>query len=296
MSDRAAERNIAARHIAFARAVRERDPLEAARSASRLRLPGAFLTVGELMAGRRARAAVGRALVRARIAQDRPSLAARGGVAAEPAPVTRRLRRPSLPVWRALAVVGVIALLLVLFRPGGGFFGGGSTEQQKPGGVNVPPDATLRGRSASQASFVVVVTPAPATQTPPVAVPGTSASPAPIGGGGGGSPVPGGGGGFGSPGPAGTPPLPGLDFGRITVIVTDSATQQPISGVCITMGSDRCNGTTDAQGRWSADIKLPAPRVPFDLAFTKTGYPRDVEHVDLVQGRETVVHVTLVRG
>lgn len=295
MSDRAAKLNVAARHVALSQAIRARDPLAAARAASRLRIPGASLSARELETARRARAAVGRALVRARLTDPAERRRAAAAYVARAQVIPRLLRRRAFPVWRALGAATIIAVLVVLFRPGGGYFGGGSTEEHKPAGVNVPANATLRGRSVGQATAVVVASPRPTT-TPPVVVPGTTGSPAPIGGAGGGAPVPGGGGGFGSPAPAGTPPLPGLDYGRITVIVVDSQTQQPVSGVCVIMGSDRCNGTTDAQGRWSGDIKLPAPRVPFDLHYSRSGYITASKQTELIQGREVIERISLVRG
>ena len=297
MSDRAARQSIAARHVAFSLAVRGRDTLAAARAASRLRVPGASLNTREFLAARGARLALGRALVRARMIAPAAGDDARHATASGANAVTPRpLRRRRIPIWRAVAAATVVALGLLLFRPGGGFFGGGVTEQSKPAGVAVPADATLRGRSLGQASQVVVASARPTT-TPSVIVPGTSATPVPIGGQGGGSPVPGGGGGLGSPAPAGTPPLPGLDFGRITVIVTDGATERPLSGVCIIIGAPSCDSAprTDAQGRWSADIKLPAHDVLFDLHFSRDGYTTQYKQTTLIQGQEVVIHIALIR-
>lgn len=296
LTDETAERNLAARHVALSLAVRARDPLAAARAASRLRIPGAFMTVREFTTARRARAAVGAALVRARV--HGPAGASRAAIPVEALPEEiepRILRRQGRPVWRALAVIAVVALLVVLFRPGGGFFGGGSSEQEKQSGVTVPANATLRGRTLGQASAVVVQTPQPTT-TPPVIIPGASTTPNPIGGQGGGSPVPGGGGGFGSPGPGATPSTPPLGFGRLTVYVTDASSGQPLRNVCVSVGSNECKAFTDQQGKWSADIQLPAPRVPFDLAFSIAAYQNGFTQTTLIQGQEVIVRIGLKRA
>ena len=295
MSDVTSEQNLRARHVALTLAVRERNTLAAARAASRLRLPGAFMTVREFTTARRARSAVGAALVRARMNAPHGTQRAALPVEAPEAVAPRILKRRTFPLWRALAVVGVIALLVVLFRPGGGFFGGGSSEQEKQSGVTVPANATLRGRTLGQASAVVVQTPQPTT-TPPVVIPGASATPNPIGGQGGGSPVPGGGGGFGSPGPGATPSTPPLGFGRLTVFVTDATSGQPLRGVCVSVGSTECKAFTDQQGKWSADIQLPAPRVPFDLGFSVTAYQNGFTQATLIQGQEVTVRVALKRA
>ncbi len=284
---------MAARHVAFSLAVRERDTLAAARAASRLRVAGALVTPREFTAGRRARAAVGLALVRARL--PKPERAEPTAAAAAP----RTLRRPRPPIWRALAVAGAAGLVfLLLLNPGGGFFGGGSTEPSKPAGVDVPAAATLRGRTVAQASAVVVTSPRP-TATPPVVVPGRSASPVPIGGVGGGSPVPGGGGGIGpTPAPGGTPAVPPLGFGRLTVIVVDSQTQQPVPDVCVVIGSgcDPSRPHTNAQGKWSGDIQLPAKKTLWDMYLTKSGYATQYKQTELIQGEEVIVRISLVRG
>lgn len=292
MNDRSRDRGVAARHVAFSLAVRDRDTLEAARAASRLRIPGVRLTTREFTAARRARTSIGRALVRARLPQPESTEVA-------PPPVTpRRLRRAGLPIWRALALAGVVALAFLLIRPGGGFFGGGGTEPAKPAGVMIPANATLRGRTVGLASQVVASSPRPTT-TPAVGVPGTSATPVPIGGAGGGSPVPGGGGGVGGPSaaPTATPQPIGLGFSLLTVVVTDGQTGQPLASVCVVIGAGCDAGhLTDARGIWQQKLPLIAGNAPFDMQFQRGGYLTQSQTVKLVENQEVKVPITLVRG
>jgi hypothetical protein len=292
MNDRSRERQRASLHVALALAVRERDTLAVARAAGRLRVPGIRLTSGEFLIARRARTAVGRALVRARFPSRLQAATAEG------VPVPILLRAPHFPIWRALGAASLALLVLLLLQPGGGFFGGGASEPAQPAGATLSANATLRGRTVGLASQVVsVATPQP---TATAAVPGASPSAAPIGGSGQGSPAPGGGGGVNptSPQPAGTPAVPPLGFGRLTVIVVD-ASNQPVNNVCVVLGTANCDANrphTGADGKWSADIQLPAPRTLWDMYFIRSGYNQEYKQTELRQGEEVIVRITLTRA
>jgi len=99
-------------------------------------------------------------------------------------------------------------------------------------------------------------------------------------------------------------PPPG--YGRLTVIVLDSRTRQPVPDACVSFGSLSCTTITagettalsyrtDANGRWSLDVPLGAPTVSYDMLFFKLGYRVDVEKVTLRRGGTVVKTVFLVK-
>lgn len=294
MPDRHADTVIRARHAAFAAAVRRGDVLEAARAGARLRLGGAPITARELTAARRARMAIGRALVRARWLRPSEELAAHPIPGkATPTQVVRTLPAPRRPLRQVLAAAALVVVALLLLRPGGGFFGGG------PGGPAPNPTSVpgatsadhLFGRTVSLASPVgASATPPPPTTPRPS---GTNTTNTPPGGAGSGAPAPGGGGALPTPNPK--PSLPGLDYGRLTVIVTDSIAHQAISGVCVALGAASCDQSarTDQNGRASQDIKLPARETQWDITLVRAGYAQTAAHTIMIQGEEVIVRVEL---
>ena len=299
------------------KSVRAGDASATARAAARLRIPGARLTARELAVARDTRAALGRALIAARLPRPAPIVAA--------SHVTPTRRMP----WKRLAVaLAVISGLIFLVLGPGGAPGG------KPEGdvsAAIAPDVTRpqplvqlsRGRSAvTSAPEVVAVAEASAEPTAapteaPTAAPSAGAGGA-GGAGGSASGAGGGGGGIGigtgpglvtlpTPRPTSTPRFPPPGYGRLTVIVLDRATNRPVPDACVSFGSVTCtnitageqtalNYRTDANGRWSLDIPLGAPTVSYDMLFFKLGYRVEVGKVTLRRGGSVVRTVYLIKA
>jgi len=310
---------LAARRAALHASVREGDAHAAARAAARLRVPGVRLTARELALSRETRAALGRALVAARMPRPTPL---------PPAP-REVMRSRALPVKRLAVALAVICALIFLVLGPGGAPGG------KPEGdvsAAVAPDVTRpqvlaqvsRGRSAATAAPQVVAAVEPSAE--PTAAPTEAPSPAPSAGAGGtggaggsASGAGGGGGGIGigtgpglitvpTPRPTTTPRFPPPGYGRLTVIVLDSRTFKPIPETCVVFGSLTCStmtyepsGTTilsyqtNEQGRWSLDVPLGAPTVNYDMLFFKLGYRVQTATVTLRRGGSVVKTVFLVK-
>ncbi len=315
MSDRDAMR-LAARRAALHTSIRDGDAQAAARAAARLRVPGARLTAQEITFARDTRAALGRALIAARLPRPAPLAA--------PAPEVMTARR--VP-WKRLAVVlAVISGLIFLVLGPGGAPGG------KPEGdaSAVVPDVTRpqvlaqvsRGRSAFTTAPEVVAVAEPSAE--PTAAPTEAPSAAPSAGAGGtggeggsASGAGGGGGGIGigtgpglitlpTPRPTTTPRVPPPGYGRLTIIVLDRQTLKPVPDTCVSFGSLTCTTITagdvtalsyrtDANGRWSLDVPLGAPTVSYDMLFFKLGYRVDIEKVTLRRGGTVVKTVYLVK-
>ena len=315
MNDRDAMR-FAARRAALHASIRDGNAQAAARAAARLRVPGARLTAQEITFARDTRAALGRALIAARLPRPAPL------PVSAPALVAAR----AIP-WKRLAIaLAVISGLIFLVLGPGGDPGG------KPEGdaSAVVPDVTRpqvlaqvsRGRSAATSAPEIVAAAEPTAE--PTAAPTEAPSAAPSAGAGGtggaggsASGAGGGGGGIGigtgpglitlpTPRPTTTPRVPPPGYGRLTVIVLDSRTRQPIQDACVSFGSLSCTTITagettalsyrtDANGRWSLDVPLGAPTVSYDMLFFKLGYRVDIEKVTLRRGGTVVKTVFLVK-
>jgi hypothetical protein len=315
MNDRDAMR-LAARRAALHASIRDGDAQAAARAAARLRVPGARLTAQELTFARDTRAALGRALIAARLPRPAPLAA--------PAPEVVRAR--AIP-WKRLAIaLAVISALIFLVLGPGGEPGG------KPEGdaSAVVPDVTRsqvlaqvsRGRSAITTAPQVVAAAEPSAE--PTAVPTEAPSAAPSAGAGGAggaggsaSGAGGGGGGIGigtgpglitvpTPRPTTTPRVPPAGYGRIQIIVLDRQTLRPVPDTCVSFGSLTCTTITagdktalsyrtDENGRWSLDVPLGAPTVSYDMLFFKLGYRVDIEKITLRRGGTVVKTVFLIK-
>jgi len=105
MNDRDAMR-LAARRAALHASIRDGNAQAAARAAARLRLPGARLTAQEVTFARDTRAALGRALIAARLPRPAPP----------PAPVPELVAARGI-LWKRLAIaLAVISALIFLVR------------------------------------------------------------------------------------------------------------------------------------------------------------------------------------
>jgi len=315
MNDRDAMR-FAARRAALHASIRDGNAQAAARAAARLRVPGARLTAQEITFARDTRAALGRALIAARLPRPAPL----------PAPAPALVAARAVP-WKRLAIaLAVISGLIFLVLGPGGEPGG------KPEGdaSAVVPDVTRpqvlaqvsRGRSAATSAPEIVAAAEPTAE--PTAAPTEAPSAAPSAGAGGtggaggsASGAGGGGGGIGigtgpglitlpTPRPTTTPRVPPPGYGRLTVIVLDSRTRKPVPDACVSFGSLNCTTITagditalsyrtDANGRWSLDVPLGAPTVSYDMLFFKLGYRVDIEKVTLRRGGTVVKTVFLVK-
>ena len=315
MNDRDAMR-LAARRAALHASIRDGNAQAAARAAARLRVPGARLTAQEITFARDTRAALGRALIAARLPRPTPP----------PAPAPAVVRTRAIP-WKRLAVaLAVISGLIFLVLGPGGAPGG------KPEGdaSAVVPDVTRpqllaqvsRGRSAITSAPEIVAAAQPSTE--PTAAPTEAPSAAPSAGadgtggaGGSASGAGGGGGGIGigtgpglitlpTPRPTTTPRVPPSGYGRIQIIVLDRQTLRPVPDTCVSFGSLTCttitagdrtalNYRTDVNGRWSLDVPLGAPTVSYDMLFFKLGYRVDIEKITLRRGGTVVKTVFLVK-
>ena len=87
-------------------------------------------------------------------------------------------------------------------------------------------------------------------------------------------------------------------YGRLTVIVLDSATGAPIPGVCLVVGTGDCSSgrpRTDANGRWTTDVPLASPTLVWDMLFVSASYAKYADHFALVQGQTVTRIVRLQR-
>jgi len=317
MNDRDAMR-LAARRAALHASIRDGDPRAAARAAARLRVPGARLSAQELTIARDMRAALGRAIVAARIPRPEP---------APPAPPRDVVRSRALP-WRRLAIVlaAICGLIFLVLGPGGAR---GGKPDGEPSAVQAP-DVTRpqllaqvsRGRSTVTAvpQVVVVAEPSAAQTAAPTEAPSAAPSAGAGGTGGAGGSANGagdGGGGIGigtgpglitlpTPRPTTTPRVPPPGYGRLTIIVIDARTFRPVPDTCVVFGSLTCatmtyepSGSTiltyrtNEQGRWSLDIPLGAPTVSYDMLFFKLGYRVATAKITLVRGGSVVKTIFL---
>ena len=308
---------LAARRAALHASVRDGDPRAAARAAARLRVPGARLSARELAVAHETRAALGRAIIAARLPRPAP-------LAAAPREVMQQRRPPWKRVAVALAVI--FGLVFLVLGPGGD--PGGKPEGDASAAV--APDVTRpqilvqysRGRSAvtTAPEVVAVAEPSAAPTAEPTAAPSVAPSPGAGGAGGAGGTASGagaGGGGIGigngpglitlpTPRPTTTPRVPPPGYGRLTIIVLDRATNRPVPDTCVSFGSLTCTTITagevtaltyrtDTNGRWSLDVPLGAPTVSYDMLFFKLGYRVDIEKVTLRRGGTVVRTVYLVK-
>jgi hypothetical protein len=309
---------LAARRAALHASVQSGGAQAAARAAARLRVPGARLSAREVAVARDTRAALGRALIAARLPRPAPLLAAPR--------VTREAR--AMP-WKRLAIALAVICGLVFLVLGPGGAPGGKPEGDVSAAV--APDVTRpqplvqlsRGRSAVTSAPEVVVVAEPSAE--PTAAPTEAPTAAPSAGAGGtggagGSArgAGGGGGGIGigtgpglitlpTPRPTSTPRFPPPGYGRLTIIVLDRATLRPIAETCVSFGSLTCANITagdvtalsyrtDPNGRWSLDVPLGAPTVSYDMLFFKLGYRVDTQKVTLRRGGTVVRTIYLVKA
>jgi len=308
---------LAARRAALHASIRDGDARAAARAAARLRIPGARLTAQEVALARDTRAALGRALIAARLPRPEPIVIAPPGIAP-----TRQIP------WKRLAIaLAVICGLIFLVLGPGGDPGG---KPQGDASAAAVPDLTRpqplvqvsRGRSAVTTAPEVVAVAEPSAE--PTAAPTEAPSAAPSAGAGGAggaggsaSGAGGGGGGIGigtgpglitlpTPRPTTTPRLPPSGYGRIQIIVLDRQTLKPIPDACVSFGSLNCTTITagdvtalsyrtDERGRWSLDVPLGAPTVTYDMLFFKLGWRVDIEKITLRRGGTVVKTVFLVK-
>ena len=279
------------------------------RAIARLRVDGAGVLPVELVAARLARAE--------RAARD---AAARDVVAA---PTPRRRPRPA--VVRAMVAVGVLvvfALLPAALVP--------SASQDSPppaaaaAGVLAPPVLESRGRSAETLPPVAIPalepTPVPTAAPEPTAAAQVS-TPVPVvrtgvpGGVAGGVPggvaggIPGGViGGTGSGKPVGTPTptpmsaavvIPGplkSGFSRLTVMVVDAVSGQPVSGACVVLGTGSCGPSkpqTNDLGLWWLDYPSGSARY-WDISLVDQRY-RSLTTRVITGGVDQTVRVSLRR-
>jgi hypothetical protein len=278
-----------ARHAQLQRALRQEEPREVLRAASRARLAQLDLLPAERIAAKRARAMVGRALREARLRARLPAPA----FPIASAPSMRRVAgRWRIVALAALAIV-IVALLWqlqptspvdVISEPPGGAAAGAVVSQ-------VATSESSRGRTVDFVA-VAVQSAAPAATPEPSASPAVSAAPtggAATGtvGGGGGQGGAGGGTGSGvgsgsgsgvatptpSPKPTATPiPPVASGYTRIRGRVIDPATGQGVAGVCLVPGSLECDLTkpySDANGYFAIDVTTGAY---WDIRFQATGY------------------------
>ena len=309
---------IAARRAALHASVREGNARATARAAARLRVPGARLTARETRVGRDTRAALGRALIAARLPRPVPL-----------APAPRDLMRARPMPWKRLAIALAVICGLVFLVLGPGGAPGGKPEGDVSAAV--APDVTRpqplvqlsRGRSAVTSAPEVVAVAEPSAE--PTAAPTEAPTAAPSAGAGGAggaggsaSGAGGGGGGIGigtgpglitlpTPRPTSTPRFPPPGYGRLTIIVLERATNRPVPDTCVSFGSLTCTNITagevtaltyrtDANGRWSLDVPLGAPTVSYDMLFFKLGYRVDIQKVTLRRGGSVVRTVYLVKA
>jgi hypothetical protein len=310
---------LAARRAALHASVRDGDARAVARAAARLRVPGVRLNAREVRLARDTRAALGRALVAARL--PRPA----------PPPLAPRevMRSRALPVKRlALVLAAICSLIFLVLGPGGA--PGGKPEGDVSAAI--APDVTRpqvlaqvsRGRSAATAAPEIVAIVEPSAE--PTAAPTEAPSPAPSAGAGGSggaggsaSGAGGGGGGIGigtgpglitlpTPRPTATPRFPPPGYGRLTVIVLDARTFRPVPDTCVSFGSLSCttmtyepSGSTiltyrtDERGRWSLDVPLGAATVDYDMLFFKLGYRVQTATVTLRRGGSVIKTVFLTK-
>jgi hypothetical protein len=308
---------LAARRAALHVSVQGGDAKAAARAAARLRVPGARLSARELAVARDTRAALGRALIAARLPRPAPLVAA-------PSVTTPARGVP----WKRLAIALAVICGLVFLVLGPGGAPGGKPEGDVSAAV--APDVTRpqplvqlsRGRSAVTSAPEVVVVAEPSAE--PTAAPTEAPTAAPSAGAGGtggagGSArgAGGGGGGIGigtgpglitlpTPRPTSTPRFPPPGYGRIQIIVLDRQTMKPVPDTCVSFGSLTCTNITagdvtaltyrtDTNGRWSLDVPLGAPTVSYDMLFFKLGYRVDVQKITLRRGGTVLKYIYLVK-
>ena len=315
MNDRDAMR-LAARRAALHASIRDGNAQAAARAAARLRVPGARLTAQEITFSRDTRAALGRALIAARLPRPTPP----------PVPAAEVLRARAIP-WKRLAIaLAVISGLIFLVLGPGGEPGGkpeGDASAVVPAVTRPQVLAQVsRGRSAVTTAPEIVAAAEPSAE--PTAAPTEAPSAAPSAGAGGAggaggsaSGAGGGGGGIGigtgpgiitlpTPRPTTTPRVPPSGYGRIQIIVLDRQTLRPVPDTCVSFGSLSCttitagdrtalNYRTDENGRWSLDVPLGAPTVSYDMLFFKLGYRVDIEKITLRRGGTVVKTVFLIK-
>jgi hypothetical protein len=274
------------------------------------------LSAREVAIARDTRAALGRALIAARLPRPEPLVAAPPQIA----PVRE------LP-WKrlAIALAVICGLIFLVLGPGGD--PGGKPEGDATAAV---PDVTRpqvlaqvsRGRSAVTTAPEIVAVAEPSAE--PTAAPTEAPSAAPSAGAGGAggaggsaSGAGGGGGGIGigtgpglvtlpTPRPTTTPRVVPAGYGRIQIIVLDRVTLKPVPDTCVSFGSLTCTNITagdvtaltyrtDANGRWSLDVPLGAPTVSYDMLFFKLGYRVDIEKITLRRGGTATRTVFLVK-
>jgi hypothetical protein len=276
-----------ARHAQLQRALRQEEPREVVRAASRARLAQLDLLPAERVAAKRARAMVGRALREARLRAKLPAPV----FPAASAPAVRRVAGR----WRVAALAALAILIVALLwqlQPASPV----EVTSEPPGGAAVGAlvaqavtSANSRGRTVD---FIAVAaqSAAPEATTEPSASPAASAAPASGAatgavGGGGGQGGAGGGTGSGvgtgsgsgvatpSPKPTATPIPPVANgYTRIRGRVIDPATGQGVAGVCLVPGSLECDSTkpySDANGYFAIDVTTGAY---WDIRFQATGY------------------------
>ena len=285
-----ATRRLLARHAQLQHAIRQDDPKDVARAASRARLAKLELLPAERAASRRARAMVGHALREARLRANQPQTA----LVAPNTPARKRVaRRWRIAAIAVAAAVLVVALLLQSQPPPVQEISR-ETAGGAPAGALVAlavASENSRGRTGEFVAIPVQSAPPEATVTPSPAPSAAapivgSASGSPSGGGGpGGAGGAGGGTGTGvgagsasdtaSPTPRPTPtPIPPVANGytRIRGRVIDPATGQGVAGVCLVPGSLECDATkpySDANGYFAIDVTTGAF---WDIRFQASGY------------------------
>jgi hypothetical protein len=322
MSERDAMR-LAGRRAALHASIRDGDARAAARAAARLRLPGARLSARELTLALDTRAALGRALIAARLPRPAPL----------PAGPSVLIQSRAIP-WKRLALIAAVisGLIFLVLGPGGA---PGGKPEGDAAAVAVP-DVTRpqvlaqvsRGRSAvtTAPELVAVASPSAEPTTEPTAAP-TAAPSAGAGGAGGAggsaSGAGGGGGGIGigsgpglitlpTPRPTVTPRVPPPGYGRLTIIALDARTFRPVPDTCVAFGSLSCTSLTyqpdpsaasttilsyrtNDSGRWSLDVPVGAATTSYDMFFFKLGYRVQTAKVTLRRGRSVVYTVYLTK-
>ena len=256
MNDRDALR-LAARRAALHASIRAGDAQGAARAAARLRLPGARLTAQEITFARDTRAALGRALIAARLPRPAPV----------PAPAREIVHPRGIP-WKRLAVAEPSAAPTAApteapspapsAGAGGTGGAGGSATGAGGGGGGI-------GIGAGP-GLITVPTPRP-TSTPRVPPPGY-----------------------------GRLTIIVLDRQTLKPVPDTCVSFGSLTCTTITAGDvTALSYRTDENGRWSLDVPLGAPTVSYDMLFFKLGYRVDIEKVTLRRGGTVVKTVFLVK-
>lgn len=245
-------------------------------------MSGAALTPHEVEAARSARASVGHAIRNARWRREHDE--DRFGIPVGDATQSLRAtsRRGMRKILGALVAAGLVAIVVLLYRPEGsrGSFAPAPAATVAPTAVA----AAGRGRTSATHAPVAFASPTPFVLPTAAPLPGASG-------------LPGAGAGTGT-GIFGPPPLKPTDD-RFLFTVRDDQTYQVLSSVCVTYGQAECRSdrSTNPQGIWWLDFPRGGTVAPEWLfSFQKAGYQARTVKVQYASGGVTEIEVLLHRG